>query len=119
MTVLDIIVLVAGALGVAFGVRCYVELYRWARQCQGARIAIAMNRRVQLQAPLVEWLNWTNALEGDERSTGRVVYRNGKVTVAILKPADPDHGHPLRRVVHRAKHARARARSSRAPARAA
>lgn len=61
-------------------------LWRWERQLKGARIAVAYKRRVQLQAPLHEWMRWALALKRDERSTGRVVYRNGGVTVAILKP---------------------------------
>jgi len=87
MTVLDIICLILGAAGLAFGLRCYVELYKWARQCQGARIAIARKGKVRLQAPLLEWLLWTNKLNDDEASSGRVIYRDGNTSVAILKPA--------------------------------
>lgn len=89
MGVLDAISLTIGVIGLAFGGRCYLELYRWARQCQRARIAVAFKRKVQLQAPLVEWLSWSNQLSADESSSGRVVYRNGGVTVAILKPVKP------------------------------
>ena len=77
------------ALAILFAVRCYLELYRWAKQCQRAEIAIAYNKRVQLRAPLVEWLGWANSLMGDDASRGRVVYRNGKVTIAILRPRVP------------------------------
>lgn len=79
----------AGAAGILFGLVCYGELRRWARQCQRARIAIAHKRRVQLEAPLVEWLEWSNALGRDESARGRIIYRNGPVSVAILKPAPP------------------------------
>jgi len=89
VTILAITSFVLGLTGIAggvFGVRCYIELRRWARQCQRAEIAIAYNRRVRLRAPLVEWLTWANQLEKDEKSTGRVVYRANKMSVAILRP---------------------------------
>lgn len=75
-----------GAVGILFGINCYVHLWKWARLCQRANIAIAYNRKVQLNAPLIEWLTWCRQLEGDEKSNGRTVYRNGKVSVAILSP---------------------------------
>lgn len=65
----------------------YVELRKWANVCKHGRIAIAYNRKVQLQAPLTEWYLWTRKLSDNEN--GRVVYRNGKVTVAIVKPVIP------------------------------
>lgn len=75
-----------GVLGILFGARCYLELWRWARHCQRAKVAIAYNRRVQITAPLTEILAWANQLDDDERSKGRVFYRNGKVAVAVLRP---------------------------------
>lgn len=90
MTILSIISLIVGVTGVAFGAKCYHELWKWARLCQRGRIVIAYNRRVQLNAPLTEWLEWTRMLKGDERSTGRVVYRANKMSVAILCPAKRD-----------------------------
>lgn len=89
MTVIDVVCVAFGVLGWAYCVKLYRELHKWARQCQRARIAVAYKRRVQLQAPLVEWLQWCNALDKDEQSSGRVVYRNGGVTVAILKAIKP------------------------------
>lgn len=74
-----------GLLGFAFGARAYYELWRWAKQCQRARVAIAYNRRVQLDAPLTEWLEWSNALRS-QKETGRMVYRNGKMSVSVLAP---------------------------------
>jgi len=74
------------ALGWLVAIRAYVELRRWARQCQRARIAIFYKRKATLNAPLVEWLNWCNALDKDEQTRGRVVYRGSHVSVAILKP---------------------------------
>lgn len=75
-----------GVLGVVFGVRCYYELWKWVKQVKRVRIAIAYNRRVQLDAPLSEWLEWGNSLGGKQRETGRVVYRVHKMSVAILRP---------------------------------
>lgn len=104
MTALDVIALTVGVLGTAFGARCYLELWRWAKQCQNARIVIAHKRKVQLQAPLVEWLAWANQLGKDEASHGRTVYRfaNASVSIARIAPA----GHPIRRAVSRVRGAR-------------
>jgi len=63
----------------------YMELRRWAHQAQHCRIAIAYNRRVMLEAPIVEWLEWANLLRRDQ-STGRIVYRAHKVSVSVLAP---------------------------------
>jgi hypothetical protein len=114
-----IIGLVVGLLGVMFGVRCYIELYRWARQCQGARIVVATGNKVQINAPLVEWLGWANQLEGDEATKGRVVYLNAKVKVAILKkPVSPNRpGFVIARNVRRVQKLRGRRTGS--PAKAA
>jgi hypothetical protein len=87
------------AVAVLFAGRCYKELHSWARQCQGARIMIAYNNRVKLQAPLTEWLLWTRKLGEDERSTGRVIYRANKVSVAIAAPAPKPPRQPLSRLL--------------------
>lgn len=79
--------LAIGALGVAFGAWSYHELWKWAKQCKNARIAIAYKGRTALQAPIVEWITWANMLGDDDRSSGRVVYRNQKVTVFITRLA--------------------------------
>lgn len=101
---IELAAIVFGVLGIAFGLRCYLELWRWARQCQNAKIAIAHNRRVQINAPLSEWLAWANQLTRDEASTGRVVYRNNKVSVAILRPKNESSLRAaLRRVRKRGK----------------
>lgn len=107
----DAISIIIGMTGFAFGIRCYIELWRWARQCQHARIAIAFKRKVQLQAPLVEWLAWCNQLDADKDSSGRPVYRNGGVTVAIVKAAIPPGR--VHRTIMRAR--RKRATSAPAP----
>ncbi len=76
-------------LALLFAFRCWLELRKWARQCQRARIAVAYKQRVTLEAPLVDWLNWANMLGADQASRGRVVFRGGHVSVAILKPRPP------------------------------
>lgn len=83
---LTYLALAFGVAGVLFGLNCYRELWKWAKLCQRASISIAYNRRVQLTAPLVEWLTWAGQLDAEQKAKGRVVYRNGKVTVAILGP---------------------------------
>lgn len=67
--------------------RLYWELRKWSNICKNGRIAIAYKRKVQLQAPLTEWYLWTRKL--DAKENGRVVYRNGGVTVAIVRPVTP------------------------------
>jgi hypothetical protein len=76
----------SGILGLLFGVRCYVELWRWARQCQHARILIAWKRRVVLDRPLVDYLTWANSLDRDKKANGQVIWRMGQASVAIAKP---------------------------------
>lgn len=75
-----------GVCGLGFGLRCYWELRKWAKQCKEARIVVAYNRRVKMNAPLIEWLQWCNMLDKDESTTGRVVYMNGKTSIAIVRP---------------------------------
>jgi hypothetical protein len=77
--------LVIAALAVAFAVRFYWELWKWARQCQHARIVVAYKNRVRLNAPLVEWLLWCNQLDEDKDANGRVIYAIGGSSVAIVK----------------------------------
>lgn len=89
MTTLAVLGYVVGILGFAFGVKCYLELWRWAKQCQRARIVIAHKKRVQIDAPLTDWLAWANQLGGDQKERGRVVYTSSYTRVAILRPERP------------------------------
>lgn len=89
MSVIDIISIVFGLAGFGCAVWFYVHLYRWARQCQGARIAIAYKGKVKTHAPITEWLAWVSMLDKDEQSNGRVLYKLGGTTVAITKRAAP------------------------------
>lgn len=83
---LDALAVGIGVTGLVYGTRCYLELRKWAKQCQNARIVVAHKRRVKLNAPLVDWLTWANSLDQDESSTGRIVYLNDKTSVAIVRP---------------------------------
>jgi hypothetical protein len=89
MTTLSIILAAFGVGGIAFGGICYYELWKWARLCQGARIFIAYNNRVKLDAPLTEWLEWARMLKGDEQAKGRIIYQANKMRVGILNPRKP------------------------------
>ena len=90
MTVIDIIALILGAAGVAFGLECYRRLHEWARLCQRGRIFIAYNNKVRLDAPITDWVQWTRMLKDDEASTGRVISNFGKVRVGILRMKTPN-----------------------------
>lgn len=83
---MEIVAFLVGIIGLSFGLFCGARLRRWERQLAGARIAVAYKTRVKLEAPLVEWLTWANMLDKDQQSRGRVVYRMGGTSVAILKP---------------------------------
>lgn len=88
MTV-EIICIVVAIVSIAFAVTFYIQLWKWARQCQNARIAIAYKRRVVLQGPLIEWLLWCNNLDKDHAASGWKVYQGGNVSVAITKSDRP------------------------------
>lgn len=63
----------------------YLHLWRWSKECKGARITIAYKRKVKIDAPLVEWLLWIRQANKDRQSGGRVVYSMGGTDVAIIK----------------------------------
>lgn len=86
MTPVDIICLICGLLGVAFGLRCYYELWRWARLCQRSQVAVAFKRKTALTANFVEWMLWAQQLKPGEG--GRVVYQNAGTRVAIIRGAN-------------------------------
>jgi hypothetical protein len=73
-------------LAIVFAVNCYIHLWKWARMCQNASIAIAYNGKVRFNATLVEWLTWCNSLRHEGKSRGRTVYKANKVSVSILLP---------------------------------
>ncbi len=89
--ILEIILGAWALLASAYCGRLYLELWRWARQCQHARIAVSYKGKVQLQAPILEWILWCNQLDEDKQSNGRVVWRNGHAAVAIAKKVLPQN----------------------------
>lgn len=72
-------------MAILFAARCYRELWRWARQCQNAQIAIAYKRKVKIVAPLVEWLLWCNRLDAERDIGGRTIYSLGGTDVALIR----------------------------------
>lgn len=76
---------VIAALGLWFGATCYWRLWRFARECQQARIVIAKKGRVTLNAPVVEWLLWIRLLDKDKESNGRMIYNYAGTSVSIIK----------------------------------
>lgn len=84
--IINIACLLVAAVGVFYGLAARRELKKWARLCKTATIAVAYKRKVKLQAPLTEWLQWTRMLDEDQASSGRTVYHMGGTTVAILHP---------------------------------
>lgn len=83
MTVFALVAVVFGLVGVVFGVSCYLNTRKWARLCKRSRIVIAYNRRVKLNATLLEFIDWISSL--DEGARGREIFRGNKVSVSILK----------------------------------
>lgn len=73
------------AFGVVFGFSCYYQLWKFARQCQQVRIAVAQKGRVKLNAPVLEWLLWSNMLDQDKDSNGRMIVNLNGVSVSIIK----------------------------------
>lgn len=83
--VIEAVLAVVAILGWACAVWFYVHLYRWARECQQARIVIAYKRKVTVDAPIVEWLLWIREANKDKTVGGRVIYQMSGTRVAILK----------------------------------
>lgn len=74
-----------GLFGLAYAVRFYIELRKWAHLIKYARIVVAYKGKVKLNAPLQEWALWIRMLEEDEASNGRVLYQLGATRIAILR----------------------------------
>ena len=81
----DYLSVLLGVVGMAYGVRCYWELRKWAYLIKYGRIVIAYKNKVKLNAPLQEWALWCRTAEYDKSSNGRVVYSIGGTRVAILR----------------------------------
>lgn len=100
MTVLSIMSIIVGILGVMFGLECYRRLHEWARLCQNGRIFIAYKNRVQLDAPITDFVQWTRMLKDDQNkvSTGRVIYHAKDVKVGLFRPRSTASGTTLEAV---------------------
>lgn len=80
---IEAVSILTGLVGVLFGGACYLNTRKWARLCQRSRIVIAYNRKVQLDATLLEFIGWITSLDKEKR--GRCIYRVQKTSVTILK----------------------------------
>jgi hypothetical protein len=79
----DILSLTVGAAGVAAAVWFYYHLWKWARDCQQATVAVAFKRKVVMSPTLVELLLWSRKVP--DQQNGQVFYRAKDVTIAIVK----------------------------------
>jgi hypothetical protein len=87
MVIITIIAIVFGIVATAFAVTFYRELWKWARECEHARVAIAYNRRVAMQPTLRDLLLWSRQVDKNER--GQVIFGRNKVSVAVVRPVIP------------------------------
>jgi len=83
MSALGWVSLAVGISGIAFGVGCYHHLWKWARDCQQATVAIAYKRKVVMTPTLVELLLWSRKVP--DKQNGQVFYKAPNVTVAIIR----------------------------------
>jgi hypothetical protein len=83
VTWLVVVSLVIGVAGAAAAAWFYYHLWKWARDCQQATVAIAYKRKVVMSPTLVELLLWSRKVP--EGQGGQVFYRASNVTVAIVK----------------------------------
>ncbi len=78
----EIAALVFGLVGLLVGYAGWRLARQWQRDCQEARILIAVKGRVRLDAPLVEWLAWNKALPKREQGRGGIIFQHNGVRVA-------------------------------------
>lgn len=83
MSLLDVVSLAIGIGGVAAACWFYYHLWKWARDCQQATVAIAYKRKVTMSPTLVELLLWSRKVPKGQ--SGQVFYKGPNVTVAIIK----------------------------------
>lgn len=82
---LSLLSLLVGIVGFAYGLRCWLELRRWAHLIKYGRIVVAYKSKVKLNAPLQEWALWAKMAESDKSTNGRVIYTLGGTRIAILR----------------------------------
>lgn len=76
---------IVGITGIAWAVRFYWELRKWAYLIKYGRIVVAYKGKVKLNAPLQEWALWAKKSEEDKTSNGRVIYHVGGTRIAVLR----------------------------------
>lgn len=81
---LGIVGLVFGLVGFVYGVRCYYELWKWARECQYWRIGIEYKGKTKIDAPLREWMLWARQSAKEKNSGGRIVYHVGGTRIGLI-----------------------------------
>lgn len=84
--ILELVLALAAGLGFLYGTAAYLLARRWARDCSECRIIIARKNRVQLDAPLTEWLAWNRALPKRERGRGGIIFQSNGIRVALARP---------------------------------
>jgi hypothetical protein len=87
VVIVTVIAVVCAVVAIAFALTFYRELWKWARECEHARVAIAYNRRVVMQPTLRDMLLWSREVDKNER--GQAIFSRNKVTVAIVRPIVP------------------------------
>ena len=83
VTLPDWLAIAVGVGGILFGANCYYHLWKWARDCQQATVAVAYRRKVVMSPTLVELLLWSRKVP--EQQNGQVFYRAKDVTIAIIR----------------------------------
>jgi len=101
---IEIVSAVFGVSGIFAACLFYYHLWKWARDCQQATVAIAYKRKVVMSPTLVELLLWSRKVPDGQN--GQVFYRAANVTVAIVK-------RPRRKwhLIHNGKPAQAQAQT--------
>lgn len=77
--------LIVGVVGIVAAWWFYYHLWKWARDCQQATVAIAYKRKVVMSPTLVELVLWSRKVPNEQN--GQVFYKGPNVTVAIVKRA--------------------------------
>lgn len=81
-------VMTAIAIGTTFmWWSCRRELKLWAHLANNSRILLSVKNRIMVHYPLTEWMKWAQMLNEDEKSTGRVIYRNAHVVLRLAGPS--------------------------------
>ena len=78
-------------VSILFGIRCYMELRKWAYLIKYCRVVVAYKGKVKLNAPFEEWLLWATHADREgsgpgpkRKGGGRVLYQLGGTSIAVL-----------------------------------